>query len=42
MIQNKLNGSNDKNQFDALKQGFYDIIPQNINSILDEIDLKVN
>jgi ankyrin repeat protein len=40
MIQNKLNGSNDKNQFDALKQGFYDIIPQNINSILDEIDLK--
>jgi len=32
----------DKEQLNALKEGFYEIIPQSINSILDEIDLKVN
>jgi len=41
VIENKLNNTNDKEQLDALKQGFYEIIPLNINSILDEIDLKV-
>jgi len=42
VIENKLNNTDDKEQFNALKQGFYEIIPQNINSIFDEIDLKVN
>jgi len=40
VIENKLNNPNDKEQLDALKQGFYEIVPLNINSILDEIDLK--
>ena len=42
VIENKLYNTNDKDQLNALKQGFYEIIPQSINSILDEIDLKVN
>ncbi len=41
VIENKLNNTNDNEQFNALKQGFYEIIPQNINTILDDIDLKV-
>jgi ankyrin repeat protein len=40
VIKNKLNNKNDKNQFEALKQGFYEIIPENINSIINEYDLK--
>jgi len=42
VIENKLYNTNDKDQLNALKQGFYEIIPQSINSILDEIDLRVN
>ena len=42
VIKNKLNNANDKEQLEALKQGFYEIIPQSINSLLDEVDLKVN
>ncbi len=41
IIENKLNNTNDNEQLNALKQGFYEIIPQNINTILDDIDLKV-
>jgi len=41
VIEKKLNNDDDKEQLDALKKGFYEIIPENINSILDEIDLKV-
>jgi len=40
IVEEKLKNTNDKEQLDALKQGFYEIIPQNINLILDEIDLK--
>jgi len=40
VIENKFKNSDDKEQLDALKQGFYEIIPQNINLLLDEIDLK--
>lgn len=32
---------NAKDQVDYLKQGFYEIIPININSLLDEVDLRV-
>jgi len=42
VIENKLSNTNDKKQLNALKHGFYEIIPQNINTILDDIDLKVN
>ena len=42
VIENKLNNTYDKKQLDALKKGFYEIIPPSINSILDEIDLKVS
>jgi len=42
VIENKLNNKNDKEQFNALKQGFYEIIPQYVNILLDDIDLKVN
>ena len=42
VIENKLNNTNDKEQLEALKQGFYEIIPHNINSLIDEIDFKVN
>jgi len=42
VVKNKLNYTNDSEQLDALKQGFYEIMPYNINLILDEIDLKVN
>jgi len=41
VVENKFSNSDDKEQLNALKQGFYEIIPQNINLILDEIDLKV-
>jgi len=40
VIKNKIESKNDRDQLNALKQGFYEIIPQNINSILDEVDLK--
>jgi len=42
VVDNKLNNSNDKEQLNALKLGFYEIIPNTISSILDEVDLKVN
>ncbi len=34
--------TNDKEQFKAFKKGFYEIIPENIKKIFDEVDLKVN
>jgi len=37
-----LNNTNDNEQLNALKQGLYEILPQSINKILDDIDLKVN
>jgi len=40
VIENKFNNTGEKEQLNALKKGFYEIIPPNINSILDEIDLK--
>jgi len=36
----KLNNTNDKEQFKALKEGFYDIIPENTTKILNEFDFK--
>jgi len=42
MIKYKLNKTNDEDQLKALKEGFYEIIPQDIKSLFDEIDLKVN
>ena len=42
VIENKLNNTNDKEQLEALKQGFYEIIPHSINSLIGEIDFKVN
>ncbi len=42
MVKYKLNNTSDKEQFNALKQGFYEIIPLRINSVINEIDLKVN
>ena len=41
VVENKFKNSDDKEQLNALKQGFYETIPQNINFLLDEIDLKV-
>ena len=41
VIENKLNNTNDNEQLNALKQGFYEIIPQDINLLLDDVDLKV-
>jgi len=41
MIKYKLNNSNDKEQFEAIKEGFYEIIPMNLKTIIDEFDLKV-
>jgi len=40
VIENKLNNTNDEKQLNALKQGFYEIIPNKINSIFDDVDLK--
>ncbi len=42
VVKDKLKNTNDIEQVNALKQGFYEIIPKSINSILNEIDLKVN
>ncbi|ORX83122.1 hypothetical protein BCR32DRAFT_243608 [Anaeromyces robustus] len=36
----KLNNTNDKEQFEVLKEGFYEIMPIKINKILNEFDLK--
>jgi len=41
VFENKLKNINDNEQLNALKQGFYEIIPQKINTILDDVDLKV-
>jgi len=41
IFENKLNNTNDNEQLNALKQEFYEIIPQEINTILDDVDLKV-
>ncbi|OUM58974.1 hypothetical protein PIROE2DRAFT_47494 [Piromyces sp. E2] len=40
VIKYKLNNSNDKKQFEAIKEGFYEIIPKNIKTMIDEFDLK--
>ena len=36
-----MNNTNDKEQLEALKQGFYEIIPKDINEVFNELDLKV-
>jgi len=41
VVKHKLNNTGDENQFKALKEGFYEIIPKEINTIINEIDLKV-
>ena len=41
VFENKLKNTNDNEQLNALKQRFYEIIPQEINTILDDVDLKV-
>ncbi|ORX62479.1 HECT-domain-containing protein [Anaeromyces robustus] len=40
VVENKLNDRNDEEQLNSIKEGFYEIIPKNINSIFDELDLK--
>ncbi|ORX64502.1 HECT-domain-containing protein [Anaeromyces robustus] len=40
LVKYKLNNLNDKEQFEAIKEGFYEIIPKNIKSIINEFDLK--
>jgi len=40
VIENKLINTNDKEQLEAFKKGFYEIMPKKISSILDEVDLK--
>eukprot|EP00833_Pecoramyces_ruminatium_P010345 jgi/Orpsp1_1/1184377/evm.model.c7180000089266.1 len=40
-IKYKYNNLNEKDQLNALKQGFYEIIPENINTIFNEFDLKL-
>jgi len=42
VIKSIFDNANDKEKLNALKKGFYEIIPESINSLLDEIDLKVN
>jgi len=37
----KLNNTNDKEQLKAIKEGFYEIIPKDINETFDEFELKV-
>jgi len=41
VIEYKLNNNNDKEQFNALKEGFYEIINENIKEKFNELDLKV-
>jgi len=41
VFKNKLKYTNDNEQLNSLKQGFYEIIPQEIDTILDDVDLKV-
>jgi len=40
VVKYKLNNINDKEQLNILKQGFYEIIPEDINRIFNEVDLK--
>jgi len=40
VIKYKLNNTNDKEQLEALKKGFYEIIPKNINKTFNEFELK--
>jgi len=40
IIKSKLNNGNDEEQFNSLKEGFYEIVPKNINTFYDENDLK--
>lgn len=37
----KLYNRDDIEQFNAIKKGFYEIIPEEINTYLNEVDLKV-
>jgi len=39
-IEYKLNKNNVKEQLEALKNGFFEIIPKNINKTFNELDLK--
>ena len=41
MSKYKLNNTNDKEQLKAIKEGFYEIIPKDINETFDEFELKV-
>ncbi|ORX86582.1 HECT-domain-containing protein [Anaeromyces robustus] len=41
IVKYKLNNTNDKKQFKALKKGFYEIVPSNkIHTLFNEVDLK--
>jgi len=40
VAKHKLNNTGDEKQFKALKEGFYEIIPKEINTLINEIDLK--
>eukprot|EP00833_Pecoramyces_ruminatium_P007735 jgi/Orpsp1_1/1181767/evm.model.c7180000078511.1 len=40
LVNYKLNNPETQRQYEALKRGFYDFMPSNINSIFNEIDLK--
>jgi len=41
VIKYKLNNTSDKEQLNAIKHGFYEIIPKDINRTFNELDLKV-
>jgi len=40
IVKNKLSNTNDREQMNYLKQGFYEIIPESITSIFNEVDFK--
>ena len=41
VLKYKFNNDKDEEQFNALKEGFFEIIPHEICDILNEFDLKV-
>ena len=41
VLKYKFNNNKDEEQFNALKEGFFEIIPHEICDILNEFDLKV-
>jgi len=42
IVKNRLIETSDREQMDAIKEGFYEIIPYKISSIFNEVDLKVH